>query len=153
MITYALENSFLTLHQTQDARIRGRLYPTVGSKASQVLVTSRQDPINFPHTRYPFAESHLDHSRIQPAVHNCAITIHEGPHLYRYMIFFKNHCRLPFNASLASLSQGQVRSVLRGDILVMRVGTNYNYVNMRERDTILTDWFMKRYALVLFAAL
>jgi len=63
------------------------------------------------------------------------------------MIFFKNHCRLPFNASLASLSQGQARSVLRGDILVMRVGTNYNYVNMRERDTILTDWFMKRYAL------
>jgi hypothetical protein len=62
------------------------------------------------------------------------------------MIFFKNHCRLPYNTSLGSLTQGRTPSALRGDILVMRVGINHNYVNMRERDTILSDWFMKRYA-------
>jgi len=35
-------------------------------------------------------------------------------------------------------------SCLKGDALVMRVGSFAPYVNMRDRDTILADWLIKK---------
>ncbi len=35
-------------------------------------------------------------------------------------------------------------SHLRGDALVMRMGSFAAYVNMRDRDTILADWLIKK---------
>ena len=58
------------------------------------------------------------------------------------MVFFKNHLYLPPNNCLAGFSR---YSNIHGDVLVMRIGVKFNYVNMRERDTLLADWFMRRY--------
>jgi hypothetical protein len=41
------------------------------------------------------------------------------------------------------LLQGPV-SHLKGDVVVMRVGSFAAYVNMRDRDTILADWLIKK---------
>jgi hypothetical protein len=105
-----------------------------------MLVTSRQDI--FPCVRYPYAENYMQHSQTQPYIHNCIVTLHEGINTYKFMVFFKNHQRLPRNNCLAVFSRC---SNLRGDVLVMRIGTKFSYVNMRERDTVLADWFMRRY--------
>jgi hypothetical protein len=35
-------------------------------------------------------------------------------------------------------------SPLKGDALVMRMGSFAAYVNMRDRDTILADWLIKK---------
>ena len=34
--------------------------------------------------------------------------------------------------------------LLKGDVLVMRMGSFAPYVNMRDRDTILADWLIKK---------
>ena len=41
------------------------------------------------------------------------------------------------------LLRGRV-SHLKGDALVMRMGCFAAYVNMRDRDTILADWLIKK---------
>lgn len=111
-------------------------------KARQVLVTSRQDSDFSPVIRYPYAENYMQNSQTQSYVHNCLVTVHEGIRVYKFMVFFKNHKHLPRNNCLVALSNS---SNLRGDVLIMRIGVKSSYVNMRERDTILADWFMRKY--------
>jgi hypothetical protein len=132
----------LTIQQISEVKLRSRLYSTNDLKARQVLVTSRQDNSLFPGVRYPYAENCMKNSQTQPYIHNCVVTVHEGTHVYKFMVFFKNHQHLPRNNCLSTLSKF---SNLRGDVLVMRIGVKFCYVNMRERDTVLADWFMKRY--------
>jgi hypothetical protein len=132
----------LTIRQISEVKLRSRLYSTNDFKARQVLVTSRQDNGLFPGVRYPYAENCMKNSQTQPYIHNCVVTVHEGTHVYKFMVFFKNHQHLPRNNCLSTLSKF---SNLRGDVLVMRIGVKFSYVNMRERDTVLADWFMKRY--------
>lgn len=127
--------------QISEVELRSRLYSTSEFKPRQVLVTSRQDHIFFPCVRYPYAENYMQNSQIQPYIHNCVVTVHEGINTYRFMVFFKNHQHLPRNSCFVALRC----SNLRGDVLVMRIGARFSYVNMRERDTILVDWFMRRY--------
>jgi hypothetical protein len=90
-------------------------------------------------TRHPVPEGIFDGTRTQPYLHDCLIRVHEGSHTYQFRIFFKRHCFLPVNKSVRCGSQGHV---FRGDALVMRVGARdrHSVVNMRERDTILSDY-------------
>ena len=67
------------------------------------------------------------------------------------MVFFKRHCHIHPNNSLRKLRGG--RPILKGDVIVMRIGSTSSYVNMRDRDTILADWFMQRYGIGPFTGL
>ena len=64
----------------------------------------------------------------------------EAGRTYRFRVFFKRHHRLRPNRSLP----GHV--VFPGDILVMRAAALHtqSVVNMRERDTILSDYLVSR---------
>ena len=115
------------------------------------MVGIRQSSIQEWKKIYPFPENHIDENTIQPYVHNCVVTIYENKNLYRYMAFFKRHDHLRPNNSLYKLRGG--RSILKGDVIVMRVGSTSSYVNMRDRDTILADWFMQRYVIVAYCRL
>jgi hypothetical protein len=59
------------------------------------------------------------------------------------MVFFKRHVLLRKNKCLSTLVRG-VAPICKGDVLVMRLGSLAAYVNMRDRDTILADWLVRR---------
>ena len=59
------------------------------------------------------------------------------------MVFFKRHVLLKKNKCLSMLLRSPA-SLLKGDALVMRMGSIATYVNMRDRDTILADWLIKK---------
>jgi hypothetical protein len=60
------------------------------------------------------------------------------------MVFFKRHCTFGPNRCLQALLQGQP-SLIRSDVVVMRIGVASSFVNMRgRRDALLADWLMKR---------
>ena len=101
-------------------------------------------PVRFTNDmQYPLAEAMLDQSKIQPYIHDCVITVHEGAYIYKYRIFFKRHCFLSLNPTITQNSNSEV-APFRGDILVMRVSTKNSFcVNFRERDTILADFLVK----------
>jgi hypothetical protein len=80
--------------------------------------------------------------RTQPHIHDVVVTVRRGQRLYRFNIFLKNHCLLPFNTTISSLVPW-----LRwnGDILVMRVGVTVpGVVNMRRSDAQLADFAVRR---------
>lgn len=106
-------------------------------------MNARQINLSARHARSPFPENHFGESSIQPYIHNCLVTVYEGIHEYRFMVFFKRHVLLRKNGCLSMLLQGPV-SHLKGDVVVMRVGSFAAYVNMRDRDTILADWLIKK---------
>ncbi|KAF8880603.1 hypothetical protein CPB84DRAFT_1646025, partial [Gymnopilus junonius] len=81
-----------------------------------------------PQARYAFAENVLGFQQLQPFVHNCLVTIKEGRHFYKFMVFFKWHHLLPPNPCLQNLMMGV--PVLRSDVVVMSVGINAAHVNM-----------------------
>jgi len=113
------------------------------SAPRQVLVNARQSNRHAHHTRFPFPESHLAEFATQPYIHNCLVTVQEGFHEYRFMVFFKRHVLLRKNKCLSTLVRG-VAPICKGDVLVMRLGSLAAYVNMRDRDTILADWLVRR---------
>ncbi|KAI6120545.1 hypothetical protein EV401DRAFT_1859664, partial [Pisolithus croceorrhizus] len=85
---------------------------------------------------YPVAESVLQDAALQPYVHNCQITVHEGRCTYHYCIFFKWHCRLRANAMLDKF---------QGDVVIMKIGTRVlSVVNMRVRDIAIADYIVSR---------
>lgn len=122
-----------------ETKLRCRLYSTTASKPRQVLVTTRCADRRVKGSRYPFVESLLEDAVLQPYIHDCMVQIWEGRHLYRFRVFFKRHCHLPINRSLPELS-------LRGDGVVMRLskGNNLSVINMRGRDSILSDYAIMR---------
>lgn len=109
------------------------------------MVSTRRSSIRERKKLYPFPENHIDENNIQPYIHNCAITVYERHNSYQFMVFFKRHCHIRPNNSLHKLRGGQ--PILKGDAIVMRIGSTSSYVNMRDRDTILADWFMQRYGI------
>jgi len=90
--------------------------------------------------RFPVPEGLLQDARLQPYVHDCQITVHEGRHTYRFCIFFKRHCRLQPNPLLSA-----VGSQFRGDAVVMRLGGASSVINMRGRDVAVADYMMLLY--------
>ena len=89
--------------------------------------------------RYPLPESVFNDTTMQSYIHDCLVHVHEGKNIYHFRIFFKRHRHLPINQSLHQLSANHT---FRGDALVMRSGAQdrKSVVNMRERDTILSDY-------------
>ena len=95
------------------------------------------------HTRLPFPENNLGDLQLQPYIHNCAVTIYEGRRTHRYMVFYKRHCRLQANRCLTTMVQ-DAATTIRGDVIVMRLGSKATHVNLRSGDAKRTDWLMRR---------
>jgi len=95
--------------------------------------------------RFPVPESLFGEATVQPYVHNCFVTVHEGRHIYRFCIFFKRHLHLRTNLLLSTGNHE-----FRGDAVVMRIGVNYpSVVNMRGRDTALADFIICHFAKII----
>lgn len=118
-------------------KIRARVYHP-NNRPRQVLVPTRCSlPAKLVGPRYPYAESILDDSKIQPYVHDCLVTVTEFGKKYRFRVFYKIHARLRQNRFLLDL---------RGSMFVMRAAAleHHSVVNMRERDVILSDFLVKK---------
>jgi len=111
--------------------LRARLYPISGVP-HPIEIPTRINTSTL--DRYPLIEGFLDHPTIQPYVHNRVATVLQGRHRINYAIFFKNHVSLPLNHCFA-----QNESCLRGDLVVMRVGAQAQFINFRGRDASLAD--------------
>jgi hypothetical protein len=133
--------------KSHEARLRSRLYPSASSSPCHVSVVARQTCPSSVHTRLPFPENYLGKLQLQPYIHNCAATIHEGRHTHRFMIFYKRHCRLQANQCLSTMVQGPTN--IQGDVIIMRVGSKATYVNLRSGDAKRSDWLMRRWVLSL----
>jgi len=122
--------------------IRSRLYSSERCKPILVKVPTRCTyPASQGGPRFPFAESVLSGGKIQPYVHDCVVTVYEGQQTHRFRVFFKRHQRLPANRSLPN------GTPFRGEIVIMRVGAldQLSVVNMRGRDTVVSDYTVKRF--------
>jgi hypothetical protein len=118
-------------------KIRARVYHS-NQYPHQVLVPTRCSlPAKYIGPRYPYAESVLADSKIQPYVHDCLVTVTESDKTYRFRVFYKIHAKLRQNRYLLGL---------RGSMFVMRAGAfeHHSVVNMRERDVILADFLVKK---------
>ncbi|KAG2093360.1 uncharacterized protein F5147DRAFT_527181, partial [Suillus discolor] len=93
--------------------LRCRLYSASGSKPRQVTMLTRCSNRSRKAQRFPVVESLLNYAAVQPYVHNCFVTLHEGRHIYQFCVFFKRHCRLGVNPLLSS-----VEHIFRGDAVV-----------------------------------
>jgi hypothetical protein len=127
--------------QTHQMNIRSRLYSSQRCKPILVKVPTRCTyPARQGGPRFPFAESVLSGSEIQSYVHDCIVTVYERQQTHRFRVFFKRHQKLPANQSLPNGMS------FRGDIVIMRVGAlnQLSVVNMRGRDTVISDYMVKR---------
>jgi hypothetical protein len=100
---------------------------------------ARQDKTS----RYPFAESVLDGARTQPYVHDCQLHVHQGRHVHSFRVFFKRHSLLPRNISVNVPGY----ATFRGDMVAMKMGKRYDYVNMSGRDVSVADWAISRFVI------
>lgn len=93
--------------------------------------------------RFPLVEGHFADAGVVPYIHNCSVIVLEKNEVHKFVVFFKNHCRLPINHSLGVLNG---EHALRGDVLVMRSSSRNpaSVVNMRGRDNALADYIVKR---------
>lgn len=117
-------------------KLRARLYGRHLLKPRQVDVNTRQPSRSRPLEWFPFVEEHMGQGKTQPLIHNCAVTVQEGCYTHHFMVFFKRHRLFTPNQCLIGLNGGQ-SSVLRSDIVIMRIGIKASYVNMSGRDTRL----------------
>ena len=121
--------------------LRSRLYSSLRRKPVLIKVPTRcTRPARQGGPRFPFVESVLSAGRVQPYVHDCIVTVWETGKRHRFRVFFKRHRNLPANRSLPAGIE------FHGNIVIMRVGAldQFSVVNMRERDTVLSDYMVKR---------
>ncbi|KAG1906102.1 uncharacterized protein F5891DRAFT_942328, partial [Suillus fuscotomentosus] len=117
-----------------------RLYSSLWSKPCQVAMLTRCSDHSCSGKCFPVPESLLDCATVQPCMHNCLVTQHEGRHTYQFYVYFKQHYHLRANPLLSSIDH-----IFQGDAVIMRVGaTDSSVVNMRGRDSSLTDFIMHR---------
>lgn len=110
--------------------LRARVYPGGQGPVWRPIPTQvppkRRSPGNKNFHRYPWVESLFENRTLQPFIHDTLITLHENGHDHHFHLFCQNHRRLPANQAL----DGR----WRGEIIVMRVGTNGVVVNTRAAD-------------------
>ncbi|KAG1769972.1 hypothetical protein EV702DRAFT_978389 [Suillus placidus] len=127
----------LPTSSTPELHLRCRLYSTLWTKPCQVTMLTRCSGHSRTAQRFPVPESLFEEATVQPYIHNCFVTVHEGRHVYQFCIFFKRHLRLRANVLLSRDDHK-----FRGDAVVMRIGVNNTSVNMRGRDNALADFLI-----------
>ncbi|KAG1774928.1 hypothetical protein EV702DRAFT_973921 [Suillus placidus] len=130
--TYILPTS-----STPELHLRCRLYSKLWTKPRQVTMLTWCSGHSRTAQRFPVPESLFEEATVQPYIHNCFVTVHEGRHVYQFCIFFKRHLRLRANVLLSRDDHK-----FRGDAVVMRIGVNNTSVNMRGRDNALADFLI-----------
>jgi hypothetical protein len=88
----------------------------------------------------------MGYPKVQPYIHNRSIIVKDGDDLYRFVVFFKRHCRLPLNDAISG-NKNQLRGdvvVLRASVLVRPKYMGWWYVNMRTRDGAIVDFAMEQ---------
>ena len=126
-------NLFDDRPKTINRNLRSRLYASSYTKARPVEVTTRC----VGQLRFPFVESVVGNTPLQPYVHDCVVTVIDGRRTHLYVVFFKRHCALPPNALISRLCYP---STFRGDIVVMRIGSRHGHVvNMRPGDAVVMN--------------
>ncbi|KAG1778101.1 hypothetical protein EV702DRAFT_968547, partial [Suillus placidus] len=115
-----------------------RLYSTLWNRPRQVMMLTQCSGHSCSAQRFPVPESLFEEATVQPYVHNCFVTVHEGRHTYHFCIFFKWHVHLRTNSPLSSGNHQ-----FQGDIVVTRIGvTNPSVVNRQGRDNALADFII-----------
>ncbi|KAG1761661.1 hypothetical protein EDD22DRAFT_731586, partial [Suillus occidentalis] len=79
-----------------------RLYSTSWNRPHQVMMLTRCSGHSRSAQHFPVPESLFEDATVQPYVHNCFVTVHEGRHTYRFYIIFKWHLHLRANSLLSS---------------------------------------------------
>ncbi|KAF5328327.1 hypothetical protein D9619_013351 [Psilocybe cf. subviscida] len=87
--------------------------------------------------RYPWVEQLNEDAHIQSRIHDCRLTVREGDKTHSFKVFYQNHAHLPLNHNLGHL--------WRGDITVMRLGTEGEVVNLRKDDRARVDWLVTEF--------
>ncbi|KJA18370.1 hypothetical protein HYPSUDRAFT_57200 [Hypholoma sublateritium FD-334 SS-4] len=130
-----------------DMRIRSHIYPASGVKARPAEIAARAKYSRRKGLRYPFAENHLN-GIFQQHVHNCQVVGRDGEEEKIFMFFFKRHNKFKQNRSLNALvhPSGTVGTTsnltIFSDVVVMRMGRNGQYINMRGGDARTADLLM-----------
>ncbi|KAJ7605668.1 hypothetical protein DFH06DRAFT_1348520 [Mycena polygramma] len=136
-----------TMRKELNKIVTARLYH-VHDSATFIPVHVRCTSSNPKDPRFPFVETVMGQSLVQPRVHDVhAFIFHSGPKgrrpkgrriCARFRIFFKRHARLPVNSRLG----------VKGDIVVMRVASHglSSVVNMRHSDARLADYIVESVA-------
>ncbi|KAG1875739.1 hypothetical protein F4604DRAFT_1924801 [Suillus subluteus] len=128
----------LPTSSTPELHLRCRLYSTLRDRPRQATMLTRCSGYSRTALRFPVPESLFEEAAVQPYIHNCFVTVHEGSHIYQFCIFFKRHLRLRANLLLSSGDRK-----FRGDAVVMRIGVNNPFiVNMQGRDNTLADFII-----------
>lgn len=72
----------------------------------------------------------------------------DGAEQRTFMVFFKRHRSFDANRSIVGLVHPSPLAsvVVRSDVVVMRMGENGKYINMRTGDGPIADLLMVRYA-------
>ena len=119
--------------KTVNRNLQSRLYASSHTKARPVGVMTRCAG----QLRFPFVESVVGNTPVQPYVHDCVVTVIDGRRTHCYVVFFKRHRALPSNALISRLCYP---FTFRGDIVVMRIGSRHGHVvNMRPGDAVMTN--------------
>src|SRR5262245_13911304 len=94
--------------------------------------------------RYPIVEGCLDSMQVGGRIHDILVVVEDlqSGKCVKFMYFFRRGCHLPHNVFIS----GEARSVVLGDVVVMRIGSRFDapVVNMRRGDAAIADWLVPR---------
>ncbi|KDR68194.1 hypothetical protein GALMADRAFT_146443 [Galerina marginata CBS 339.88] len=138
---------------TTTVELRSRIYPSViqdtrGASPRQVIVPTRQagGPTGYLQ-RYPLVESVMrdPHSAVQST--DVLVVDMSSQKMTKFTVFYKKGHYLPRSECLKVLLFGSANaSQLGSDIVVMRKGSMGNYINFGNKDNLLADWLVPRFA-------
>jgi len=82
----------------------------------------------------------MDGAVMQPYVHDCSVMVREGFNTYTFRVFFKRHMYLKINTTV----RAHPSVIFRGDLVIMKEGSRYDFINMLGRDSVVADWLVSR---------
>jgi hypothetical protein len=142
-----LRSYVLIFLQNRICHLRGRLFPVSPSGPRTVSVMARTMKLSSgKEIRFPIVESVMDGSTTQPYIHDTTVTIilgTRGSTSIRFDVFYRRHERLPLNRSIQERVSRDNRYVLRGDLLVMKLGSGDRgdrVVSMSPTDVLMADF-------------
>ncbi|KAF8876364.1 hypothetical protein CPB84DRAFT_1649348, partial [Gymnopilus junonius] len=92
---------------------------------------------------FPCMDTILGGWEVQRHIHGAEVSlIDRNGQTHGFFVFFKNHCRLPMNNTVARLCNGRR---WRGDLAVFRIAVSgTRLVNLRNHDSTLTNFVLKK---------
>ena len=132
--------------QSTELHLRSRIYPANGVRARPILVHTRERKSDAGKIRYPFAENYLG-GTFQQHVHICRVVVLDGAEEKIFAVFFKRHRSFGTNSCIVGLVHPSTltSATVHSDVVVMRVGTGGQFINMRGKDGHIADLMMGRY--------